>query len=211
MDCEDIEDIENLFKTSLPVRGGGGGGGGSVGGGSVGGGTSGNVSTGTPVTVTNGGIPASANSVDYTIPFKDVAKTDWAYTYIRKLSQQKVINGVTDSEFAPNDFIKRQDFVKILLGVLQIQPSVKETSFTDVEKGSYYEGYIAAAIENGLVSGISSELFGTGNNITRQDAAVLMSRVLKKYNKNTDAVAGSFKDEAYIADYAKEAADRLER
>ncbi len=207
--CADIEDIEDLFRQSLPVKGGSTGGGGSVGGGSAGGGSVGGgasvVIPGEPVTSTGGGISGSATSVDYSIPFDDVDKSDWSYEYIKKLYQWKTINGVSSNKFAPNDVITRQDFVKILLGVLKIQPSVNESSFTDVEKGSYYEGYVVAATENGLISGMSSQLFGTGNNISRQDTAVIISRVLKKYNKNTDAVAGSFKDETYIADYAKEA------
>lgn len=195
--CEDFDDIKKLFEDSLPEDNAGDGGGSS-------GSTSGRPA-GSAVSSSGGIVLPSANTVDYSTPFVDVQKTDWAYSYIKELYLNKAINGISATKFAPNDFIKRQDFVKILLGVLGIEPSTNASDFADVESNSYYEGFVTAAVEQGLISGIGNELFGTGNNIIREDAAVIMSRVLKKYGKNTSSDNVLFYDEDDIASYAKEA------
>lgn len=57
---------------------------------------------------------------------------------------------------------------------------------------------------------MDEEHFGVGQNITREDMAVMVYRAAKKTGKVSDAEQGAaFADENEISDYAKEAVNTL--
>lgn len=49
-----------------------------------------------------------------TLPFKDVPETFWAYEDIAQLYSAGIITGISETAFAPNDPIKRQDMAKLI-------------------------------------------------------------------------------------------------
>lgn len=61
----------------------------------------------------------NANAV---IPFKDVAKGNWAVPYIDALIRSKVTNGTTTTTFSPNDKLTRQQMVLFLYRAHQKKP-----------------------------------------------------------------------------------------
>ena len=69
-----------------------------------------------------------------------------------------------------------------------------------------FAAYTAAALENGIVNGVSDDVFGTGQNITRQDLAVMAYNAALKNGVefNTEGVQ-KFSDDDKISDYAKTA------
>ena len=111
--------------------------------------------------------------------------------------------------FAPQDLVSRQDFVKILVNALDIELTDTKTVFNDVESGAYYEAYVMSAFEKGLVSGIEANCFGVGQNIRREDAAVIMSRVLDSYAVQGTGKQIEFGDGESVADYAKDAVAKV--
>lgn len=205
--CKSIEEIEALFKSSVPKKqeassestGSTDSGKGNGGGGNRVGSSSGGAATYKPSAV----LPVSA------LPFADVAESHWAYTYVKKLYDNGTVNGVSSDSFAPGLSVTRQDFVKLLVGALGIETSVSEISFDDVEEGSYYAPFVATACQNGLVSGMGNGFFGVGLSIRREDAAVIMDRVLSKYAIETGDKDMTFADEADISDYAKASVERV--
>ncbi len=203
-DIKDMTDINTLFALSVANPGGEEGGsidentaGKPLGGGGGGGG--------------GGGLVAAPSANDTpsvsvgATPFKDVSEENWAYTFIKRLYDEKVINGVSADSFAPNASVKRCDFVKIMVGALKMEISKAETAFSDLGKGSLYETYIMTAYEKGLINGIGDGSFGMDNQISRQDAAVMLSRMLDSYNLNNSGSNVSFSDIEDASDYAKEA------
>ena len=116
-----------------------------------------------------------------------------------------MIKGKTETEFAPNDPITREEFTTLVVNMCGLQTGAAQGSFTDVPADAWYAPYVAAAYENGLVSGIDGERFGTGLNITRQDMAVIIARAISAGEGSAD----SFVDSAEIADYAKDAVGYL--
>lgn len=197
-DCYTIEDVEALFSESLPAE-------------EeeeeeedneyVGGVTSGK----TPVVKFDSELhPTNPGYVSASFPFQDVAKDHWAKAYIQELYEKGAINGVSEDTFNASGNIYRQDFVKILVGALDMTVTDSESTFSDVPKDAYYTKFVMTACENGLVQGMG-EGFGVGTNITRQDAAVILSRVLAKYGAEQSGEAADFADESMISDYAKEA------
>ena len=58
-----------------------------------------------------------------------------------------------------------------------------DCGFKDVIVNEWYFKYIAAAVKCGIISGIEPDLFGVGTNITREQAAVILSRI-EEYKKS---------------------------
>ncbi len=197
--CYDMEDVETLFTNSLPEeeededddrRGGG---------------SSMGASGRQPVIKADSEYnPVNNKPVKDSFPFKDVADNHWAKAYIQALYDKGAINGTSENTFNAGGNIYRQDFVKILVGALGMTVSDSTSTFSDVPEDAYYKAFVMTAYENGLIQGVG-EGFGVGANITRQDAAVILSRVLAKYGIEQSGETTDFGDSAMISDYAKEA------
>lgn len=139
-------------------------------------------------------------------PFTDISGVVWAKDAITSLYNAGIISGKSSTEFAPNDNITREEFVKIALGVIGISPSAGTSVFGDVDSASWYAPYVNAAVSAGVISGYSENMFGVGDNITRQDVAVILNRI---HNLASNGNSLSFTDSIDISDYAKEAVDKL--
>ena len=73
-----------------------------------------------------------------------------------------------------------------------------DAGFEDVVSGSWYEKYVNGAKAISLISGKDEKTFGVGENITRQDAAVVLFNALKI--SKPEAVEGISIDELGFAD-----------
>ena len=75
----------------------------------------------------------------------------------------------------------------------------------------WYYHFIAVAKNTGLANGYSNEHFGSEDNITRQDLAVMMYNALKysNYEFENEETNSGFLDESDISDYAAEAVNML--
>ena len=134
--------------------------------------------------------------------FSDVSNNYWAVDYINTLYERKIVHGDENKNFRPTDYITREEFVKCLVLALNIYDENAECDFIDVEKGAWYYPYVASAYKLGLVNGVSEDQFGVGNNIKRQDIALMIYRTGKITSDNKEV---TFTDEKDISDYAKEA------
>ena len=94
---------------------------------------------------------------------------------------------------------------------LGLESETASSYFHDVFDSDWFYPYISVAFEKGIVKGDNLGLFGVNAGITREDATVIASRVLKLMGKSTEATRAyaDFADEATIADYAKEAVREL--
>lgn len=68
--------------------------------------------------------------------------------------------------------------------------------------------YIKTAYGAKIINGISSDEFGVGRNVTRQDAMVILNECIKNYNL-TYGEGEKFADDADISDYAKSAVENM--
>lgn len=177
---------------STQSGGGGGGGGGSTGGGSTGG------SGYTPSTPNNPTTPASGET------FTDLENHAWAKDAVYTLKNKGIISGISDTEFAPANNIKRGDFILILTRMLGVNNEFTE-NFADVPESAYYYRAIGSAKAAGIAQG-SGENFMPESSITRQDLITLAYRAFlaKGYITETDDTASldAFADKDDISDYA---------
>ena len=174
-------------------HGGGGTPAGGGGGSSAGGGTGG-YSPALPTTNT------TTNQPTYSI-FSDVAANAWYYNYLVKLKAAGVVNGVDGNKFCPDNYVTREEFVKMIVAAAKISVSAADGSFSDVGSSDWFAPYVYAAKNNGIVNGISDGRFGVGSPITRQDMAVIIYNLIK--NRTAISQDGTkFTDDKAIADYA---------
>ena len=83
--------------------------------------------------------------------------------------------------FQPEPSITRIQFAAMLVRSLGVKEDwTSAPVFTDV--ASQWRGVAMAAYNNGLMSGYGYGLFKPDQNITREEAAAIISRVLDKYN-----------------------------
>ena len=160
-------------------------------------------------TVTGGGGGAGGSSGGVYLGmqspiFSDISNYSWAQEAITALHSAGVISGYGNGSFAPQNNIKREEFVTIVVSAFYKDADMGTYSFADVSEDAWYYKNIAIAAGKGIVSGMGANSFGVGRNITREDMAVILYRIAgDKLGKpeNYDA----FSDDGNIADYAKEA------
>lgn len=148
----------------------------------------------TPITSTSDNVNAASDE------FSDLNGFDWAKESISELSRRKIINGVGDNKFAPEKTIKREELAKIICNAFEYQLTTGDGKFSDVQKGSWYERYVNTLFERKIVNGMSDELFGVGESVTRQDFAVIAYRALGNVDFEDKNI--SFADSGEISDYA---------
>ncbi|MBR5219054.1 MAG: S-layer homology domain-containing protein [Clostridia bacterium] len=138
------------------------------------------------------------------VEFSDVPETHWAREYIYELAKRGIINGTGENLFAPEANITREQFAKILVEAFGLRDDTATCDFTDVKKGEWYEIYVASAQKYGIINGIGDGLFGVGQNITRQDMAVMITRAAQAANVTIPAKKGmpAFSDYASVSSYA---------
>ena len=137
--------------------------------------------------------------------FSDLSEAEWAKESIERLQERGVVTVGEDQKFRPNDPISREEFVKMLVAAMGVFDSAAGVSFSDTPADAWYTPYIASAVREGLVYGVSEERFGVGEKITRQDMAVMLFRAMKKRGFDTERSLEQFFDHEDISDYAKDA------
>ena len=86
--------------------------------------------------------------------FTDAAD-HWATGYIKMANQYGIVKGYGDGNFGPDDAVKYEEAVKMLVCALGYEPMA-------TSKGGYPTGYIAVASQIGLLDGVSGAAQGTG-------------------------------------------------
>ncbi len=137
------------------------------------------------------------------IKFSDVSNAHWASPAINDLTGKGVLSGYPDGSFQPDKSVSREEFVKILVLAMGLYNENSQCAFIDVTENSWYYPYVASAYENGIVNG-KGDYFGSGEQITREEAATMIYRCTKILGKN---LSGSmeFVDNDMISGFAKEA------
>lgn len=189
-----LSEIDKIFdELILRLKTGGQ----SPGGGSKGGGGSSNLRS----TGINTYISASPEEAEKA--FTDTAG-HWAEEYIDALSEGGIINGFEDGSFRPDNRVTRAEFIKMVCLMFNIN-SAEGCSFSDVLPTAWYYPALCSAYNNGLVSGYEDNCFKPDLPISREDAAVIIQRVL---NFDTQFEL-AFADLDEISDYSTDAVRAL--
>ena len=161
-------------------------------------------------------IPATGHKLVYKVcsvcgyevpfPFVDVSKTDWFYNDVKYVWQHDIMNGVSDTKFAPETSMTRAMFVTVLYR-LEGSPDVTGMAtppFTDIGAKNFDWAYnaIVWAYNTGVTKGTSATTFAPGVAISRQEIVTMFYRYA-----GSPAVSGSpiFGDSSVISSWARDA------
>ncbi len=144
--------------------------------------------------------------------FED-SDTHWAQEAIEALASRGVINGTSETTFAPNNNITRADFITLVVRYFGLEGN-KNDNFDDVNSNMYYTDSIAIAKDLEIINGCGKNMFKPLENISRQDMMVILARALKVSGKYDKLDIGSktytdYYDSYKVADYAVESVDYL--
>lgn len=176
------------------------------------GGSSGGSSAGSGGSPVIGGSSSSVQKTEQNnenkilVSFSDMADDHWAMNAVCNLVEKGVLSGYPDGSFKPESNITRSEFVKMIATAFNIT-GVSELPFEDVESSAWYADYLKAAYKNGIISGVSSSHFMPDSYITREDACLIIYRIIK--DKLSDKNENKFDDENKISDYALVAVNTL--
>lgn len=135
-----------------------------------------------------------------TKPTYSDTETHFSKDAVDALSAKGIVNGYPDGTFAPDNQVTRAEFAAMICKLLGI--STDETgTFADVNSDDWFSGAVNALGSKGVITGYNSE-FRPNENISRQDAAVILKRVLTLKGAAAADGAQSFDDGADISDYA---------
>ena len=138
-------------------------------------------------------------------PFTDVA-ADAAYIdAIEFVYENGLFQGVSETEFAPDVTMTRAMFVTVLGRLSGVNAAdFAGASFADVVEGEWYAPYVAWAAQNGIVLGYGDGNFGVNDEITVEQAVVIMARYASFIGQDITAAAdlSVYADAAEVADWA---------
>ena len=130
----------------------------------------------------------------------------WGKDDIEKLAKAGIINGYDDKTFKPDATISRAELAKILANAFNIS-SASGIAFKDVNVNDWFYASVMALSGAGIIQG-SDGMFNPNSPVTREDTAVMISRMLKN-NGTVLEGAYTFSDTDSISDYAKDAVGAL--
>lgn len=121
-------------------------------------------------------------------PFADVESDDWYYAPVLWGTQNKVVNGLTANTFGPKENCTRAQIVTFIWRA-EGEPLAENRnhSFKDVEEGKYYYEAMLWAVEQGIVTGRTTEEFAPNATCTRSEMVTLLWRHAGKEEPQSDS------------------------
>ena len=109
-------------------------------------------------------------------PFADQALVP-SYCDAARARALFLFDGDTDNNFNPKGNLTRAEAAKVFVRLLHLPPA--EAAFADVPASAWYASFVGACTESGLFTGRSEQVFAPLDKITRQEMAVLLTRMLQ--------------------------------
>lgn len=150
--------------------------------------------------------PEKDNTTSDVVLFQDISSYGWAKEAIEGLYYAGIVNGMEDGIYNPSGLVTREQFSKMVAQLFGLSLGSGSTNFVDVKADAWYAPYISAAMQAGYIQGQSTEYFGVGESIMRQDMATILYRAL---GDRGSKVTLSFSDNDAIAPYATDAIAEL--
>ena len=130
--------------------------------------------------------------------FSDVDSNRYYYDEVLYCAEQGYVSGYEDGTFRAENGLTRGEFAAILNKVLNLSVSAPNT-FYDVANGQWYTSAVLNCVQAGVMKGQGNGYFGVNEPITREQAAVILS---KAYQVGSANGRTSFADDSSISYWA---------
>jgi len=113
--------------------------------------------------------------------YQDVYNNHWALNSINRLREIGIMSGSVQAGgryFYPSKGLTRGEFATLLTKAFDLQPGVGP-AFADAA-GTWYEPYMKAVVQAGMMSGFGPDWFGGGDLVSQEQVVAVLSRALAK-------------------------------
>ncbi len=142
------------------------------------------------------------------LPFNDLVEDAWYISGIEYVYENGIMSGIGNNKFAPANNVTREQIMQVLVTLEYPQPHAYNgnSGFDDVKIGQWYSHAITWAKAYNITSGVSENIFGLGQAVTREQLATFIKNYL--VHTGTDVkIEGSleaFEDADKVSDWAKD-------
>lgn len=98
---------------------------------------------------------------------------------VQYLMDRNIIAGYPDGTFKPNNKVTREEVAVMIGDALGLNGTKRQTQFKDVNPNSFGSGYIASAVEKGIITGHTDGTFRPKDNVTRGHIAIMLERAFQ--------------------------------
>ena len=138
--------------------------------------------------------------------FEDI-KTHWAKNDIEFLAGKKLVNGVNETQFMPDNKITRAEFCAMLIRVLNVDIKAYGGEFKDVAPGDWFAGYVESASALKIANGYDG-FFRPSDYITREEMAKMICNAYQTFSELPDTSSKvTFEDSESISPWAAGSVD----
>ena len=134
---------------------------------------------------------SASSKGDVTKVFTDIPKGEWFVNAVQFVYDQDIMKGVSDKTFGPKVVLTREQFITVLYNMEGAPKITFKKKYNDVtDSKAWYAKPVTWAAENKITSGVGNNLFGTGEEITREQLATLLynyAQQKKEYKLDIDA------------------------
>ena len=116
--------------------------------------------------------------------FRDLPKTYSFYNDIKYLTEKSIISGYPDGSFGATDSVTRQQAAIMIGRALKLNEEPRNTKFSDVNAKITGSGYIASAVDKGIITGFPDNTYRPREPVTRAQMAIFLDRAFQLEDSN---------------------------
>ncbi len=132
----------------------------------------------------------------------------WAYEALTWAVDNGVMVGTSEDKLNPDGYLTRAQMAAMIDRLFGTYKSADISRFTDVPRGSWHHDYIAQAVHMGTFAGYSSSRMGPEDNITREQAIVVLARTVCLPSAGNSALA-RFPDRNQVGAWAADSVSAM--
>ncbi|WP_141502079.1 DUF4838 domain-containing protein [Paenibacillus luteus] len=132
----------------------------------------------------------------------------WAEATLSRWIEEGNIKGYEDGRFAPEKWLTRGELAALINRTFDFTEK-KELTFTDLSKSDWAYEDLAKALQAGYLQGYENGTIRPKNTVSRQEAAVVIARLLGVEAEDERNTAESFSDYTSIAHWSQAAVGNL--
>ena len=102
----------------------------------------------------------------------------WAYEALTWAVDNGVMVGTSEDKLNPDGYLTHAQMATMIDRLFGTYKSADISRYTDVSRGSWYYDYIAQAVHMGTFAGYSNSRMGPDENITREQAIVVLAQTV---------------------------------
>lgn len=135
------------------------------------------------------------------LKFTDVSENDWFYSSVAKAVQMGAMEGTSDTTFAPNDYIRREDMFLTIARIIFV--SDKDTSIIDTFSDSalvdtWAKEHVSGLLKNGYLHGYEDNTLRPKNSITRAEVSQVFFNLFGTYISEGGSYSGINEEKSLI-------------